>query len=56
MRIDAYNAVSQIYKTNAYAKDKSVSVKKSEKDKYELSDTAKVYNTAKAAVNEASYQ
>ncbi len=54
MRIDAYNAVSQIYKTNAYAKDKSVAVKKSEKDKYELSDTAKLYNTAKAAVNEAS--
>ena len=51
MRIDAYNAVSQVYKTSDYAKDKSIAVKKTEKDKYELSDTAKVYNTA---VNEAS--
>jgi len=54
MRIDAYNAVSQVYKTSAYAKDKSIAVKKTEKDKYELSDTAKVYNTARTAVNEAS--
>ena len=54
MRIDAYNAVSQVYKTSAYAKEKSQAVKKSEKDKYELSDTAKLYNTAKTAVNEAS--
>ena len=51
MRIDAYNAVSQVYKTSAYAKDKSIAVKKTEKDKYELSDTAKVYNTARTAVN-----
>ena len=36
------------------AKDKSIAVKKTEKDKYELSDTAKVYNTARTAVNEAS--
>ena len=50
MRIDAYNAVSQVYKTSAYAKDKSIAVKKTEKDKYE----AKVYNTARTAVNEAS--
>ena len=28
MRIDAYNAVSQVYKTSAYAKDKSIAVKK----------------------------
>ena len=48
MRIDAYNAVSQIYKTSAYAKEKSIAVRKTEKDKYELSDTAK------AAVSEAS--
>ena len=26
MRIDAYNAVSQVYKTSAYAKDKSIAV------------------------------
>lgn len=54
MRIDAYNAVSQIYKTSAYAKEKSIAVRKTEKDKYELSDTAKLYNIAKAAVSEAS--
>ena len=40
MRIDAYNAANDIYQT--------------EKDKYELSDTARLYNTAKAAVSEAS--
>ena len=45
MRIDAYNAVSQVYKTSAYAKDKSIAVKKTEKDKYELS-----YNISSEAV------
>ena len=40
MRIDAYNAVSQVYKTSAYAREKGMAVKKTEKDKYELSDTA----------------
>ena len=54
MRIDAYNAVSQVYKTSAYAKDKSIAVKKTEKDKYELSDTAKVYKVAKSAVASTS--
>ena len=54
MRIDAYNAVSQVYKTSAYAREKGMAVKKTEKDKYELSDTARLYNTAKAAVSEAS--
>ena len=52
MRIDAYNAVSQVYKTSAYAREKGMAVKKTEKDKYELSDTARLYNTAKAAVSE----
>ena len=51
MRIDAYNAVSQVYKTSAYAREKGMAVKKTEKDKYELSDTARLY---KAAVSEAS--
>ena len=54
MRIYSYIAVIQVYKTSAYAKDKSIALKKTEKDKYELSDTAKVYNTARTAVNEAS--
>ena len=49
MRIDAYNAVSQVYKTSAYAREKGMAVKKTE-----LSDTARLYNTAKAAVSEAS--
>lgn len=31
MRIDAYNAVSQVYKTSAYAREKGMAVKKTEK-------------------------
>lgn len=54
MRIDAYNTISQVYKTSTYAKEKNIAARKSEKDKYEISDTAKLYNTAKTAVSKAS--
>ncbi len=53
MRIEAYNAVSQIYQAN-----KATSVKKaqgaySQSDKIEFSDVAKTYQTAKTAVASA---
>ncbi len=56
MRVEAYNAVSQLYKSNS----NSVSaVKKagnaySFSDKLEISHTANSYHTARAAVNSAS--
>lgn len=51
MRIDAYNAVSQIYQANSAAAVKKSSTSKSAQDKIEFSQTAKSYQTAKAAVN-----
>ena len=49
MRIDAYNAVSQIYKTSSYSKNnKAVTNKK------EISGTAKLYQVAKSAVASTS--
>lgn len=54
MRIDAYNAVNQIYQTNAVSKSKSVSKVESANDKFEISSEAKTYQTAKSAVSEAS--
>lgn len=54
MRIDAYNAVSSVYQTNAYAKSRNTAVKKSDNDKYEISATAKFYQIAKSAVTSAS--
>lgn len=45
MRIDAYNAVSQIYKTSSYSKNNKVVTNKKENDKYEISDTAKLYRS-----------
>ena len=54
MRIDAYNAVSQIYQANATSKVKSTSKVTSASDKFEISETAKTFSTAKAAVNAAS--
>ena len=50
MRIDAYNAVSQIYKTSSYSKNNKAVTNKKENDKYEISDTAKLYQVAKSAV------
>ena len=51
MRIDAYNAVSQIYKTSSYSKNNKAVTNKKENDKYEISDTAKLYQVAKSAVD-----
>ena len=54
MRIDAYNAVSQIYKTSSYSKNNKAVTNKKENDKYEISDTAKLYQVAKSAVASTS--
>lgn len=52
MRIDAYNQVSQLYKTNSTIKtQKAAPVSK--RDKVEISDFGKLYQTTKAAVSEA---
>ncbi len=55
MRIDAYNAVSQIYQNNNRTStvNKSKSVKNAS-DKIEISETARTYQTAKSAVDKAS--
>lgn len=54
MRIDAYNAVSQIYQTNKTSTvNRSKSVKDTS-DKIEISETAITYQTAKSAVDKAS--
>lgn len=52
MRIDAYSAVSQVYKTNANYKTKTASSAYSS-DKVEISSLGKDYQTAKAAVAQA---
>lgn len=54
MRIEAYNAVSQIYQANKAASVKRVDDAYSKSDKLEFSDVAKTYQTAKAAVNDAT--
>ena len=51
MRIDAYNAISQVYQTNkqtACNRNKNV---KDTSDRIEFSETAKTYQTAKTAVD-----
>jgi negative regulator of flagellin synthesis FlgM len=53
MRIDAYNAINQIYQTNATSTAKKNSSTQSFSDKLEISQAAKSYNTAKSAVNNA---
>jgi len=52
MRIDAYNKISQVYQTNNIQKT-SKSVNAAGKDKLEISNTAKDYQTAKLALNQA---
>lgn len=55
MRIDAYNAVTQVYKTQPKAKAKQVSAYSAQQDEtYEVSQAAKSYSTAKDAVLKAS--
>ena len=53
MRIDAYNAISQLYQTNAVSGTKRINGVTSYNGKLEFSQTAKSYQTAKAAVNSA---
>ena len=54
MRIDAYNAVNQIYQTSQIRKGKATAKKSSASDKFEISDTARTYQTARTAVSAAS--
>lgn len=53
MRIDAYNQISQIYKTGSKTKPSKVQ-KTSGKDKVEISSFGKAFQVAKQAVNNAS--
>ena len=54
MRIDAYNAISQVYQANATSKVNKTQSTSSFSDQLEISRTAKTYQTAKTAVSEAS--
>ena len=53
MRIDAYNAVSQVYQANATSKVNSTGKVAGANDKFDISDTAKTFSVAKAAVADA---
>jgi len=52
MRIEAYNAVSQVYQSNTKMATKANSVANAN-DKFEISQTAKCYQVAKQAVSVA---
>lgn len=52
MRIDAYNQISQLYSQSTKVKAKSAQ-KPSERDQFQMSDSAKAYQASKKAVNEA---
>lgn len=54
MRIDAYNSISKLYQTNNVSSVRKSSDTQSLNDKLEFSSTAKSYQTARAAVAEAS--
>lgn len=53
MRIDAYNAISQVYSTNTNYKSKAVAGSYGS-DKVEISSFGKEFQAAKAAVAKAS--
>lgn len=53
MRIDAYNAISQVYQTNKQTAPNRNKNVKDTSDRIEFSDTAKTYQTAKTAVDTA---
>lgn len=53
MRVDAYNAVSQVYRSNSISATKKAKNEQSFSDKLEISQTAKTFKTAKAAVDNA---
>ncbi|MBQ1688951.1 MAG: flagellar biosynthesis anti-sigma factor FlgM [Lachnospiraceae bacterium] len=54
MRIDAYNAVNQVYQTTTQSKKVTSSQKSSRDDKVEISQAGKDIAVAKKAVVEAS--
>lgn len=54
MRIDAYNSINKLYQTNNVSSVRKSSDAQSLNDKLEFSSTAKSYQTARAAVAEAS--
>lgn len=54
MRIDAYNAVNKIYQTSQISKAKATAKTSAASDKFEISNTARTYQTARTAVSEAS--
>ena len=54
MRIDAYNAVNQIYQTSQISKAKATAKTSAASDKFEISNPARTYQTARTAVSEAS--
>lgn len=53
MRIDAYNAVSQMYQTSVQNKKVSAEKKVNKDDKLEISQAGKDINVAKKAIAEA---
>lgn len=53
MRIEAYNAINQVYQTNSKMVTKTNATAGSN-DKFEISQTAKSYQVAKQAVSAAS--
>ena len=54
MRIDAYNQVAQLYKTNKTGKVATVSNVASARDEVQISSSGRDYQIAKQAVQEAS--
>ena len=54
MRIDAYNQVAQIYKTNKTGKVRNASSAASARDEVQISSFGRDYQIAKQAVQEAS--
>ena len=54
MRIDAYNAVSQVYGSNSKYKSQATGTTQQSSDKFEISQTGKDMQIAKQAVNNTS--
>lgn len=52
MRIDAYNQITQLYSQSTKVKPKTAQ-KSSERDQFQMSDSAKAYQTSRKAVSEA---
>lgn len=53
MRIDAYNAVNQVYQATAQVKKADVEKRVQKDDKLEISQTGKDINVAKKAIKES---